>query len=126
MTEIARLCRIPAVLCLISLSLLIPFSSLSAQEKVQLREIRIQGNLRVEEDGIRLHLKARPGDLFDPSVVDQDVKAIYRMGFFDEVKAELSPEAVLTYLVKEKPYIKEVKIQGNSQLGARREPAQQS
>ena len=117
MTEIARLCRIVAVLLLISLSLLIPFSSLSAQEKVQLREIRIQGNLRVEEDGIRLHLKARPGDLFDPSVVDQDVKAIYRMGFFDEVKAELSPEAVLTYLVKEKPYIKEVKIQGNSQLG---------
>lgn len=87
-----------------------------AQEKVKLREVKIQGNLRVEEDGIRLHLKTRPGDLFDQAAVDQDVKSIYRMGFFDDVRADLSPEGVLTYTVKEKPYIRELKIQGNAQL----------
>jgi outer membrane protein insertion porin family len=84
--------------------------------KVILKEIKITGNIRVEEDGIRLHLKNRPGDLFDPATVDQDVKAIFRMGFFDDVQAELSPDGVLTYKVKEKPYIREVKIQGNSQV----------
>jgi outer membrane protein insertion porin family len=83
---------------------------------VRLKEVRVQGNLRVEEDGIRLHLKARPGDLFDPVVVDQDVKSIYRMGFFDDVKAELTPEGTLTYTVKERPYVREVKIQGNAQV----------
>jgi len=41
------------------------------QEKVQLKEVRVQGNLRVEEDGIRLHLKIRQGDFFDPAAVDQ-------------------------------------------------------
>ncbi|MEK6602110.1 MAG: outer membrane protein assembly factor BamA [Candidatus Binatota bacterium] len=81
-----------------------------------MKEVRVQGNLRVEEDGIRLHLKARAGDPFNQAAVDQDVRAIYRMGFFDDVKAELSPDGVLTYSVKEKPYIREVKIQGNSQL----------
>jgi len=86
------------------------------QEKVQLKEVRVQGNLRVEEDGIRLHLKIRPGDFFDPATVDQDVKSIYRMGFFDDVRADLSPDGVLTYFVKEKPYVREVKIQGNAQL----------
>ena len=86
------------------------------QQKVTLKEIKIAGNLRVEDDGIRLHLKSRPGELFDPAVVEQDVKAIFRMGFFDDVKAELSPEGVLTYAVKEKPYIREVKIQGASQV----------
>jgi outer membrane protein insertion porin family len=87
-----------------------------AQEKVQLKEVRIQGNLRVEEDGIRLHVKSRAGESFDPTTVDQDVKSIYRMGFFDDVMAELSPEGVLTYAVKEKPYVREVKIVGNSEL----------
>ena len=88
-----------------------------AQDSVRLKEVKVSGNLRVEDDGIRLHIKNRPGDLFDPVVVEQDVKAIYRMGFFDDVQAELSGEGVLTYAVKEKPYIREVKIQGNSQVG---------
>ncbi len=87
-----------------------------AQESVKLKEVKISGNVRVEDDGVRLHLKSRSGDLFDPTLVEQDVKAIYRMGFFDDVRAELS-EGVLTYIVKEKPYVREVKIQGASQVG---------
>jgi outer membrane protein insertion porin family len=88
-----------------------------AQDKVTLKEVKIAGNVRVEDDGIRLHLKNRPGTVFDGALVEQDVKAIYRMGFFDDVQAELSPAGILTYTVKEKPYIREVKIQGNSQVG---------
>ena len=86
------------------------------REKVVLKNIQISGNVRVEDDGIRLHVKSRAGEVFDPATVDQDVKAIYRMGFFDDVQAELSPDGVLTYAVKEKPYIREVKIQGASQV----------
>ena len=88
----------------------------SAQEKTVLKEVKIAGNLRVEEDGIRLHVKNRPGQLFDQAVVEQDVKAIYRMGFFEDVQAEISPDGVLTYTVKEKPYVRDIKIQGNAQL----------
>ncbi|HEY6367691.1 MAG TPA: outer membrane protein assembly factor BamA [Candidatus Binatia bacterium] len=88
----------------------------SAQEKTVLKEVKIAGNLRVEEDGIRLHIKNRPGQLFDQAVVEQDVKAIYRMGFFEDVQAEISPDGVLTYTVKEKPYVREIKIEGNAQL----------
>ncbi len=87
-----------------------------AQEKVVLKEVKIAGNMRVEEDGIRLHIKNRPGALFDRAVVEQDVKAIYRMGFFEDVQAEISADGVLTYTVKEKPYVREVKIEGNSQI----------
>ena len=87
-----------------------------SQEKVPIREVKISGNLRIEDDGIRLHLKTRPGDAFNPSLVEQDVKAIYRMGFFDDVRAELSPDGVLTYAVKEKPYVRELVVQGAAQV----------
>ena len=87
-----------------------------SQEKVILKDVRISGNLRVEDDGIRLHLKSRPGELFNSGIVEQDVKAIFRMGFFDDVQAELSPDGVLTYAVKEKPYVRELKVQGASQV----------
>src|SRR5918912_2273538 len=92
-------------------------SSLWAQEKTNLKDVRITGNIRVEEDGIRLHIKSRPGSVFDPAVVEQDVKAIFRMGFFDDVQAQLLPDDVLIYSVKEKPYVREVRIQGASQVG---------
>jgi outer membrane protein insertion porin family len=87
-----------------------------SQAKVTLREVRISGNLRVEDDGIRLHLKSRAGELFNSATVEQDVKAIYRMGFFDDVQAELSPDGVLTYAVKEKPYVRELRVQGAAQV----------
>lgn len=87
-----------------------------AQEGARLKDVRIGGNVRVEEDGIRLHVKSRPGDPFNAALIEQDVKAIFRMGFFDDVQAELSPDNILTYAVKEKPYVREVRIQGLSQV----------
>jgi outer membrane protein insertion porin family len=99
------------------LGLLLAFpTAIPGQEKVPLKEIRISGNLRVEDDGIRLHLKSRAGENFDSALVEQDIKAIFRMGFFEDVKAELSQDGVLTYTVKEKPYVREVVIQGAAQV----------
>src|SRR5687767_6916383 len=43
-------------------------SALWAQEKVSLKDVRITGNVRVEEDGIRLHIKSRAGADFDPAL----------------------------------------------------------
>lgn len=94
----------------------LPGSTAFGQEKVILKDVKISGNSRVEDDGIQLHLKSRRGEPFDSVTVEQDVKAIYRMGFFDDVRAELSPDGVLTYAVKEKPYVRELKIQGASQV----------
>ncbi|HMF49597.1 MAG TPA: outer membrane protein assembly factor BamA [Candidatus Saccharimonadales bacterium] len=92
------------------------YSTAHGQQKVTLKDVKITGNARVEDDGIRLHLKSRAGESFDSKTVEQDVKAIYRMGFFEDVQAELSPDGILTYAVKEKPYVREVKIQGASQV----------
>ena len=50
--------------------------------------------------------------------MDRDVKAIYRMGFFDDVSADLSAEGVLTYTVKERPYVKQVEILGADKVSA--------
>ncbi len=92
------------------------YSTAHGQQKVTLKDVKITGNARVEDDGIRLHLKSRAGESFDSKTVEQDVKAIYRMGFFEDVQAELSPDGILTYAVKEKPYVREVKIQGAAQV----------
>ncbi|HTM11205.1 MAG TPA: POTRA domain-containing protein, partial [Verrucomicrobiae bacterium] len=111
--QLIRAIRVPLIFsCFL---LIVP--PLFAQEPTRLKDVQIKGNIRVEEEGIRLHIQARAGDVFDSDVVERDVKAIYRMGFFDDVQAALSPDAVLTYAIKEKPYVKEVKFLGNSKVG---------
>ena len=101
---------------LLLLAVLITEIPAFAQNGVRLKDVRIGGNVRVEEDGIRLHVKIRPGDPVNATLIEQDVRAIFRMGFFDDVQAELSSDNVLTYAVKEKPYIRDVRIQGLSQV----------
>jgi len=105
--------RIVAVLA--AVCCLAAWNGLAAGASV-VNEVRVQGNLRVEEDAIRLSIQAQKGRPFDQAVVDRDVKAIYRMGFFDDVSADFSPEGILTYTVKERPYVKGVEILGNDKV----------
>jgi outer membrane protein insertion porin family len=82
-------------------------------------EIRIQGNQRVEAGAIKIHVSSRAGQPLDPALVDQDVKAIYRMGFFDHASADIEHQAgavVLTFIVKERPLITDVRFGGMKAL----------
>src|SRR6266404_5758727 len=72
--------------------------------------VDIAGNVRVEEDAIRVHLQSQPGVAFD-----QDIRAIYAMGFFDQVTAETSAQGrtlVLTFHVHERPLVRAITIDG--------------
>src|SRR5688572_19879753 len=78
---------IAASFTILALAIAISRPPTYAQEKIAIKDVRIAGNFRVEDEGIRLHLKNRPGAPYDPAIVEQDVKAIFRMGFFDDVRA---------------------------------------
>ncbi len=101
-------------------ALLLGISSALAQPTgPTISEIRIVGNQRVEEDAIRIHISSRPGEPLDEATVDQDIKAIYAMGFFDQVSASLQHErgtTILVYQVKERPLITDVKLEGMKKI----------
>jgi len=89
------------------LALLIAASQALAQAPAPvIAQIRIEGNQRVETDAIRIHISQGAGAPLDQTAVDQDIKAIYKMGFFDNVDAtveSLKGVNVLVYKVKERP-----------------------
>ncbi|GIW39583.1 MAG: outer membrane protein assembly factor BamA [Candidatus Binatia bacterium] len=90
-----------------------------ALEPVRIDEVRIEGNSRVEEEAIRVHLGVEAGSVLDEKLVDDDVRAIYRMGFFEDVSAELLDEngkKVLVYRVRERPVVREIRIEGEKAL----------
>ena len=91
--------------------------SLYAQS--QIVRIDIVGNRKVGKDAILAVIKSKPGNPFDMATVQEDLKAIYRMGYFKDVQADvknLSNGKLLTFLVVEKPYIVRIFFKGNKEL----------
>src|SRR5262249_10977702 len=82
-------------------------------------KVAIEGNIRVEEDAIRVHLQTQQGQPFDRETVDKDIRAIYGMGFFDQVNAEVTPSPkgiTVTFRVTERPLVRNVTVEGNEKL----------
>jgi outer membrane protein insertion porin family len=113
----------------LGLGLLLQFAPIAAAQETippsgsglgpRLDRVVITGNRRVEEEAIRVQLRSQPGTRFSEETVDRDIRALYRMGFFDNVEAGLDQENglwVLTFHVTERPLIKEVKIEGNRKI----------
>jgi outer membrane protein insertion porin family len=85
----------------------------------RLAKIDIQGNRRIESDAIRQVVKSTAGQLLFDETLSRDLKAIYRMGYFEDVQASVAdgPEGkVLTFTVRERPMITEVRIKGNKAI----------
>jgi len=88
-------------------------------EGVRIERVEILGNQRVEDEAIRVRLTAQAGTLYKESVVDADVRALYKLGFFDDVSASLSQvngQWVLNYDVRERPYVRQVRVEGNKKI----------
>ena len=93
--------------------------SLKILGKERVTRIVVKGNRRIEKDAILGVMQTREGEILAPAHVREDLKAIYKMGYFTDVRLDVNdtPEGrILTILVKEKPAIREIMVEGNRKL----------
>ncbi len=86
---------------------------------VQIQSLSVTGNKRIEADAILAAIESQTGAFFDPETLDRDLKAVYEMGFFDDVQieAEDGPSGkVVTFRVSEKPSIAKISFKGNKKI----------
>ncbi|MBI5419417.1 MAG: outer membrane protein assembly factor BamA [Deltaproteobacteria bacterium] len=97
------------------------FAGAASSAEFRVVAIEVQGAKRVGPDAIRQVMSTKAGGEFDLSRIREDVKAIYRMGYFTDVKfdAEEAPGGYrLTVIVAEKPIVSAVRIEGNKEVDA--------
>lgn len=78
--------------------------------------VNVQGNKRIESDAILANIDTEKGDIYDQSVLNQDVRAIIAMGYFKDVQVDEKDEVNgkgITFIVEEKPYITKIAFEGN-------------
>jgi outer membrane protein insertion porin family len=81
--------------------------------------IEVRGTNRVTPDAVRKAMSTQVGQELDLAKVRQDVKAIYRMGYFRDVTfdtEEVPGGYRLTVIVAEKPIVGSVQIEGNKEV----------
>jgi len=83
--------------------------------------VQFRGNRKVEDDAIRVQLLSKAGTLLDAAKLREDLRAMWKMGFFADIDVEAevgtSGGVTLTFAVKEKPSIRKILIAGNSEMG---------
>ncbi|MBN1545494.1 MAG: outer membrane protein assembly factor BamA [Syntrophaceae bacterium] len=81
--------------------------------------IEFKGNQKIENTAISQVIKSAKGAIFSNVDLSNDIKAIYKMGYFDDVRADIAdvPEGkTVTFILSEKALIADIKIQGNKKL----------
>lgn len=101
--------------------LLIIFTSWTvyAQELPIVNSIEIRGLKRIEENAVKSKITQKPGDSISQEKVNEDIKNIFKMGYFEDARAEIEPfegGIKLIYVVKEKPTIVRIEFQGNTKF----------
>ena len=64
-------------------------------------------------------ISTKPGDLYDPATLRQDLKAVFAMGYFDNVEIDAKDAAngkTVVFRVKEKPLVGSVIIAGAKEI----------
>jgi len=95
------------------------------RKKETVTEVRVRGNRRIEANAILARVGTHAGDVYSPGQVAQDLRAVYSLGFFRNVrvyldepdgKDESGAKRILTFEVEENPVIRQVTVSGNDSV----------
>jgi outer membrane protein insertion porin family len=97
----------------------------SAQSPADLGEgkivkaVSISGNQAVSTQLISAQIRMREGKIFSRAEARKDVKRLFALGYFSDIKVDVSPEGqgvAVTYIVTERKIVRDVLILGNKSV----------
>ncbi len=87
------------------------------REKVS--QVLIIGNKRIETEAVKKILKTKRGDIYSKKHIRDDIKSIYKMGYFGDVRVDAtitSEGKVVTFQVREKKTVRRIGVTGNKKF----------
>jgi len=84
-----------------------------------IKSIDVVGPKKIEKEAILAKLISKPNEVYLERNISEDIKAIYRMGYFTEIqisKENVTGGVALEYRVIEKPTITEIIFEGNEDI----------
>ncbi|WP_084218879.1 outer membrane protein assembly factor BamA [Syntrophorhabdus aromaticivorans] len=101
------------------ISLMMVSAVVWAQEPEKIVRIEITGNESIDRGVIANTLKTKENQPYNPEKLREDMKSIYKTGFFSDVQIDVQDTdqgKVVTFVVIERPPIKTIYISGNKKI----------
>jgi outer membrane protein insertion porin family len=89
------------------------------QPPVLIKELTVEGNRRVQEAVILGRVKSAIGAPFNPAQLSEDVRAVFALGFFDDVQLKIDDfegGVKVGFVVVERPFVRDVDFVGNKHV----------
>jgi outer membrane protein insertion porin family len=86
---------------------------------VFIKELTVEGNRRVQEAVILGRVRSTIGAPFNPSQLSEDVRAVFALGFFDDVQLKIEDfegGVKVSFVVIERPFVRDVDFVGNKHV----------
>lgn len=84
-----------------------------------LADVQVRGLRVLDPDRVLVRLTSRKGTAPTPDEIDQDVRRVWDLGYFNDVKADIEQGGqgrVLVFTVDEKPRIDDVRVEGSDEV----------
>lgn len=101
------------------LSLAVTSLLFGADESNRIAKIDVIGNERIDRGVVTGAVKTREKDIYDPQKIGEDLKSIYKTGFFSDVMVDVKDSdqgKIITFVVVERPPISAIYVSGNKKI----------
>jgi len=91
----------------------------AGSERVLIDDIQIEGSQRIEKEAILAVIETKKGEVLDYDRLDKDLRNIFKMKYFTDVKTEITDGPagkVVVFHVTEKPSIGKIVFKGNKKI----------
>src|SRR5262249_38771320 len=95
-----------------------PVRSEPPEELIQ--DVQVRGNHRMPADSIKYRLQTKAGDRLNAKTVGRDVKTLYALGYFEDIRVEEQATTrgpIVIFNVRERPLVRAVKYEGLQSVG---------
>jgi len=84
-------------------------------ERFRVSDVRVEGLQRITAGTVFNYMPVKPGDIVDTDRTSEIVRALYKTGFFKDIRLEQAG-SVLVVVVTERPAIYEINFTGNKSI----------
>ncbi len=123
-----RLFNLKSTLYILTLSILSIFFFFLSVHKTfattgpEIKLIEVTGNRKISSDTITSKMNSKVGIPFSKDLIQDDIKKLYRIGYFDDIRVEIDTfegGVKLIFVFIEKPTIVDLDFQGNKEFEAK-------
>ena len=82
---------------------------------IQITDIIVQNNQRIDKETILSYLGIEPGDKVNYQILNKKLKKMYGLGLFEDIKFRVSGDTLIV-LIKENPMINNIDFIGNKKI----------